>query len=267
MRCKNCNTELPPKAQFCVNCGQKVEEEVVQTANQVRQDNVKNKKTNKKIFPKVIFGIVAGILLLCIGGKVVATVMENNKVECSISLDENVDISKKIQNQDLLLALISGLPVENVIFDRDKYLANIEEYENNDSSSKYFAEHFETEKLYYTWKEEERTDGYYYHNQHEFPGFQDLEDYDDEVTIKNGQIVELSVWMLADKRVEKQAKKLYKYLSSAQRVEAFEGKGVCGYRDGYYYEYQEYLREYSLNEGDHIKLVQLKITKKDTSEE
>lgn len=103
-----------------------------------------------------------------------------------------------------------------------------------------FINHFSGEELSYTWKEDERDTVTFYTKEHRFYSFPEITKYDDEITIKDGQITKFTIWAEMDERIEKQVEKLYEYLSSAQRTESYEGSGVCGKRDGYEYDYQKY---------------------------
>lgn len=263
MVCKKCNAQLAEDAQFCKNCGTKVETEMVQQEQNVNSMGLAgdSQKANKKPFPKAIIGIVAGILLVCVLVRVVPSLLEGDSIEFSMSFDETVDISEKIKNWDLFLALISGLPAQNVTFDRDIYLANIEQYEEEvDPTAQYFMNYFTGDSLSYTWKENEIDDGTYsYWMQHKFWNTAST-DYDDEVEVEDGQIVRLSLWTDVDEQVEKQAKKLSKYLSSTESIEDYEGNSICGYRDGYRYEYTEYEGDEIIND-EPVKIAQLIITK------
>ena len=254
MVCKKCNAQLAEDAQFCKNCGTKVETEMVQQEQNVNSMGLAgdSQKANKKPFPKAIIGIVAGILLVCVLVRVVPSLLEGDSIEFSMSFDETVDISEKIKNWDLFLALISGLPAQNVIFDRDIYLANIEQYEEEvDPTAQYFMNYFKGDNSThsytniqsgngYTWDQYETDEGAdIYLMQHKFGNTTSTE-HKDGVKVEDGQIVQLSLWIDVDEQVEKQAKKLSEYLSSTESIEDYEGNGIGGYRDGYRYEYTEY---------------------------
>lgn len=67
MWCKNCGSEIEPGAKFCTNCGTKVDDNPQGSMNEsqvtVDQDPVKKPKKSK-----VIFGVLAGVLILALVG-------------------------------------------------------------------------------------------------------------------------------------------------------------------------------------------------------
>lgn len=67
MWCKNCGSEIEPGAKFCTNCGTKVDDNP-QTPMNEDQEIVKQAPVKKSKISKIIFGIIAGILILALVG-------------------------------------------------------------------------------------------------------------------------------------------------------------------------------------------------------
>ena len=67
MWCKNCGSEIEPGAKFCTNCGTKVDDNP-QTPMNEDQEIVKQAPVKKSKNSKIIFGIIAGILILALVG-------------------------------------------------------------------------------------------------------------------------------------------------------------------------------------------------------
>lgn len=67
MWCKNCGSEIEPGAKFCTACGAKVDDNP-QTPMNEDQEIVKQAPVKKSKNSKIIFGVIAGILILAIVG-------------------------------------------------------------------------------------------------------------------------------------------------------------------------------------------------------
>lgn len=62
MYCTECGTKNDESSQFCINCGKKLQKELIN--NRMRQENINinKKKSNKAVF--IILGIIGGMVLL-----------------------------------------------------------------------------------------------------------------------------------------------------------------------------------------------------------
>lgn len=62
MYCTNCGTKNEESSQFCINCGKKLQKELIN--NNIKQENINinKKKSNKALF--ITLGIIGGIVLL-----------------------------------------------------------------------------------------------------------------------------------------------------------------------------------------------------------
>ena len=62
MYCTECGTKNDESSQFCINCGKKLQKELIN--NRMRQENINinKKKSNKALF--IILGIIGGMVLL-----------------------------------------------------------------------------------------------------------------------------------------------------------------------------------------------------------
>ena len=62
MYCTECGTKNDESSQFCINCGKKLQKELIN--NRIRKENISinKKKSNKALF--IILGIIGGMLLL-----------------------------------------------------------------------------------------------------------------------------------------------------------------------------------------------------------
>jgi len=60
--CTECGTKNDESSQFCINCGKKLQKELIN--NRIRKENISinKKKSNKALF--IILGIIGGMLLL-----------------------------------------------------------------------------------------------------------------------------------------------------------------------------------------------------------
>ena len=62
MYCTECGTKNDESSQFCINCGKKLQKELIN--NRIRKENISinKKKSNKALF--IILGIIGGMVLL-----------------------------------------------------------------------------------------------------------------------------------------------------------------------------------------------------------
>ena len=62
MYCTDCGTKNEESSQFCINCGKKLQKELIN--NNIKQENINinKKKSNKALF--ITLGIIGGIVLL-----------------------------------------------------------------------------------------------------------------------------------------------------------------------------------------------------------
>lgn len=72
MWCKNCGSEIEPGAKFCTACGAKVDDNPETPMNEEQdlnnQASVNQAPVKKSKISKIIFGIIAGILILALVG-------------------------------------------------------------------------------------------------------------------------------------------------------------------------------------------------------
>ena len=67
MWCKNCGSEIEPGAKFCTNCGAKVDDNPQGSMNE-NQDPANQAPVKRSKNTKIIFGVLAGILILALVG-------------------------------------------------------------------------------------------------------------------------------------------------------------------------------------------------------